>query len=192
MSDQSNDLERALAEMLKCEGNRRECRAPAPTMDGSGAVWHGHRCPARLIPAVAQFIREREASLVPELEALRAQHRTRTEDACERLHRICDLIEEPNAEIVVLKAERDALKAEITRTLGKSRSVLDDEFMRQQAELTLARAALERANKWIVGHAASASFDWACAECAPASEILVAGFKCVYHEALAAYEKGKA
>ncbi len=50
-------------------------------------------------------------------------------------------------------------------------------------------AMLERWAKWIVNNPPYIGGDHACAECYPNSEILVPGFRCVYHEALSVNER---
>lgn len=53
-----------------------------------------------------------------------------------------------------------------------------------EAEIDGLRAALERADRWIIARY-SHEKDHACAECVPGGPIVVPGFQCVFHEAVA-------
>lgn len=64
---------------------------------------------------------------------------------------------------------------------GEEVAEMVDELEQQRDELL---AELERAQKWIA-HRGNGLPDHACAQCVPHSDILIEGFVCAYHTAIA-------
>lgn len=59
------------------------------------------------------------------------------------------------------------------------------DFRSACGQLRALEAIVKRQSRWIAQHKLSYFADWACAQCVPHSDMLVKGFVCCYHEALA-------
>lgn len=83
------------------------------------------------------------------------------------------------SDVRVLLAEIDALRL----TLQTSQK--DNESLRSAAALAESEVArLREIMGFLVLHRPKVNGDWACAECKPYSDMLVAGFQCAWHSAL--------